>query len=59
VERVVDTTGAGDMYAAGVIRGLCAGKSLEDASKIGARMAARIISQIGARLSGEFSIDEI
>ncbi len=59
VDKVVDTTGAGDMYAAGVIRGLCAGRSLEDASKIGARMAAMIISQIGARLSGKFELNEM
>jgi len=58
VEKVVDTTGAGDMYAAGVIRGLCAGRTLEEASVIGGKMAARIISQIGARLPGVYSLDQ-
>lgn len=50
LDRVVDTTGAGDMYAAGVLRGLTLGFDLVCSSMIGSRMAAAIVSQIGARL---------
>jgi len=50
VENVVDTTGAGDMYAAGVLRGLTLGFDLVTSSMIGSRMAAAIVSQVGARL---------
>ena len=38
--EVVDTTGAGDAYAAGLIHGLCAGKSITQAMSEGAVWAA-------------------
>jgi sugar/nucleoside kinase (ribokinase family) len=47
--RVVDTTGAGDAYAAGFLSGLCAGRPLADCGRIGAVAAAEIISHFGAR----------
>lgn len=50
VNRLIDTTGAGDMYAAGVLRGLTAGFDLVSSSMIGSRMAALIVGQVGARL---------
>ena len=50
VDKVVDTTGAGDIYAAGVLRGLTTGFDLVCSSMIGSRMAAAMVSQIGARL---------
>jgi sugar/nucleoside kinase (ribokinase family) len=50
VREVVDTTGAGDMYAAGVLRGLTVGFDLVCASMIGSRMAAVIVGRVGARL---------
>lgn len=50
VENIVDTTGAGDMYAAGVLRGLTLGFDLVTSSMIGSRMAAAIVSQVGARM---------
>jgi len=50
VDKLVDTTGAGDMYAAGVLRGLTLGFDLVTASMIGSRMAAIVVSQVGARL---------
>ncbi len=50
VEEVVDTTGAGDMYAAGVLRGLTVGFDLVCSSMIGSRMAAAVVGQVGARL---------
>lgn len=49
VADVVDTTGAGDLYAAGVLFGLTRGYELDVAGRIGAICAAEIISQYGAR----------
>lgn len=47
--KVVDTTGAGDLYAAGFLYGYATGASLERAARIGSVCAAEIISHIGAR----------
>ena len=49
VAHVVDTTGAGDLYAAGFLYGLTAGRSLHDCGRIGAICAAEVISHFGAR----------
>ncbi len=49
VERVVDTTGAGDLFAAGFLSGQANGKSVEQSLKLGALCAAEIISHVGAR----------
>lgn len=49
VERVVDTTGAGDLFAAGFLFGHVRGRSLADCLKLGAICAAEIISHYGAR----------
>jgi sugar/nucleoside kinase (ribokinase family) len=49
VTRVVDTTGAGDLYAAGFLYGLTAGRSLEACGRLGSLAAAEVISHIGAR----------
>ena len=47
---VVDTTGAGDMYAAGVLYGLTHGLSPAQSGKLGSFAAARIVSHLGPRL---------
>jgi sugar/nucleoside kinase (ribokinase family) len=47
--RVVDTTGAGDLYASGVLYGLARGMNAADCGRIGAIAAAEIISHYGAR----------
>ena len=49
VDRVVDTTGAGDLYAAGVLFGLTRGLPLPTCGAIGSLCAAEIISHVGAR----------
>jgi sugar/nucleoside kinase (ribokinase family) len=49
VDRVVDTTGAGDLFAAGFLVGLSKNKSLETCARLGALAAAEIIQHIGAR----------
>ncbi len=49
VKQVVDTTGAGDLYAAGVLFGLSRGLPLATAGRLGSLAAAEIISHIGAR----------
>ena len=49
VAKVVDTTGAGDLFAAGFLTGHARGESLERCLKMGAICAAEIISHYGAR----------
>jgi sugar/nucleoside kinase (ribokinase family) len=49
VGKVVDTTGAGDLYAAGVLFGLTRGEPLATAGRRGSIAAAEIISHYGAR----------
>ena len=47
--EVVDTTGAGDLYAAGFLFGYTNGASLERAARMGSICAAEVISHLGAR----------
>ncbi|MEM3401784.1 MAG: adenosine kinase [Candidatus Hadarchaeales archaeon] len=48
--KTVDTTGAGDFYAAGVLHGLLHGKPPEKAGEIGARMAGKVVEHFGATI---------
>jgi sugar/nucleoside kinase (ribokinase family) len=50
VERVVDTTGAGDLYASGFLYGLARGREPAACGEMGSRLAAEVIGQFGARL---------
>jgi sugar/nucleoside kinase (ribokinase family) len=50
VKRVVDTTGAGDFYAAGFMYGLSCGYSLEKCCRIGSLVASQVIQVIGTTL---------
>jgi sugar/nucleoside kinase (ribokinase family) len=49
VEKVVDTTGAGDQYAAGFMFGLARGRSLPDCARLGSLAASEVISHYGPR----------
>lgn len=49
VERVLDTTGAGDLYAAGFLFGITSGESLADCARLGSVAAAEVISHVGPR----------
>lgn len=49
VSAVVDTTGAGDLFAAGFLHGYTAGRDLATAGRLGALCAAEIIGQVGPR----------
>jgi sugar/nucleoside kinase (ribokinase family) len=49
VAKVVDTTGAGDLYAAGFLFGLATGHDLATSGRLGALAASEIISHVGAR----------
>jgi adenosine kinase len=49
IEKLVDTTGAGDLFAAGFLFGLARSASHEDCGRLGAMAAAEVIQHIGAR----------
>jgi sugar/nucleoside kinase (ribokinase family) len=49
VAKVVDTTGAGDLYAAGFLFGLTRGRPLAECGRIGSIAAAEVIQHYGAR----------
>lgn len=49
VSKVIDTTGAGDQYAAGVLAGRAMNMSWKDAGRLGSICAAEVISHYGAR----------
>jgi len=55
VPRVVDTTGAGDLYAAGFLYGLTRGLPLPTCGRLGSLCAAEIISHVGARPEARLS----
>lgn len=50
IEKIVDATGAGDLYAAGFLSGLTRGLSLPECGRLGSFAAALVIGQIGPRL---------
>ncbi|QDT40234.1 5-dehydro-2-deoxygluconokinase [Gimesia alba] len=55
----IDTTGAGDMYAAGILYGITNGLNWHQAGHLASHAAARIVSQLGARLQKPFTEEDI
>lgn len=55
----IDTTGAGDMYAAGLMWGLTNGLSWARSGRIASQAAARVVGQMGARLQHPFTAEEM
>jgi hypothetical protein len=53
----VDTTGAGDSYAAGLLYGLTNGYSLEASGTIASFFSSRVVFQLGPRYSGDIKED--
>jgi adenosine kinase len=49
IERVVDATGAGDLFAAGFLVGFSRGKDLRTAARLGVLASAEVIQHLGAR----------
>lgn len=57
--QAIDTTGAGDMYAAGILYGITNGMTWQQAGHLASHAASRIVSQLGARLERPFTPEEI
>jgi sugar/nucleoside kinase (ribokinase family) len=51
--EAVDTTGAGDLYAAGILYGLLSGKDLYTTGRIASIISAKIVEKIGARFTDQ------
>jgi sugar/nucleoside kinase (ribokinase family) len=57
--EALDTTGAGDMYAAGILHGLTQGLSWPVAGRLASHAAARVVAHLGARLPRRFTAAEL
>jgi sugar/nucleoside kinase (ribokinase family) len=57
--KAIDTTGAGDMYAAGILYGITNGLSWKQAGHLASHAAARVVAQLGARLKAPITPEEI
>ena len=55
IDKLVDTTGAGDLFAAGFLFGYTQGRSLFDCGRLGCLAAGIVIQQIGPRPFGSLS----
>jgi sugar/nucleoside kinase (ribokinase family) len=55
IDHVVDTTGAGDLFAAGFLSGLSEGRSISDCLTMGAVCARAIIAQVGPRAQDDLA----
>ena len=56
IEKVIDTTGAGDLFAAGFLFGHVRGRPLGECLKLGAICAAEVISHYGARPEADLKV---
>lgn len=57
--EAIDTTGAGDMYAAGLLYGITNGLSWKQAGHLASQVAGQIVAQMGARLPRSYTADEV
>jgi sugar/nucleoside kinase (ribokinase family) len=57
--EAVDTTGAGDMYAAGILYGITNGLTWKQSGHLASHAAARVVAQMGARLQRPFTKQEV
>lgn len=57
IDAVVDTTGAGDLFAAGFLAGQAEGRSISDCLQMGAICAREIIAQVGPRAQGDLKAE--
>jgi len=57
--EAIDTTGAGDMYAGGLLYGITNGLGWKEAGHLASHAAARIVSQLGARMQRKFTNEEV
>jgi sugar/nucleoside kinase (ribokinase family) len=57
--EAIDTTGAGDMYAGALLYGITNGMGWQQSGHLASHAAARIVSQMGARLERKFTAEEI
>jgi sugar/nucleoside kinase (ribokinase family) len=57
--NAIDTTGAGDMYAAGLLYGITNDLSWKQSGHLASHAAARIVAQLGARLKDRFTEEQI
>lgn len=56
IDNVVDTTGAGDLFAAGFLSGQAQGRSVKDSLTMGAICAAEVISHVGPRPEADIKV---
>lgn len=57
--NAIDTTGAGDMYAGGLLYGITNGLNWKQAGHLASHAAGRIVSQLGARMDKKFTEAEV
>ena len=57
--KAIDTTGAGDMDAAGILYGITNDLTWKQAGHLASHAAGRVVSQLGARLAVPFTAEEI
>ncbi len=55
IDELVDTTGAGDLYASGFLHGFSRGADLQDCGRLGSLAASEVISHLGARPEGDLA----
>ncbi len=57
--KAIDTTGAGDMYAAGILYGITNGLTWKQAGRLASLASSRVVGQLGARLKDRFTPEQV